>query len=260
MYQEKRKRVWGKVNYNSAPSISTLNTLAQFAGFQNWRDFNNQENLKKASFLKDRITPNLGIIMSSAAAMTILFLSLYSMTDKSTIPPPNYSNIEFESRPVTNDLPNSVVFDFDLEGVRSDSIYIQQYWDETKTIKISADQKQATGQYYFPGYFRAKLLIDGTIIKEHGLFIKTDDWLGTIDYKPIPKYIESKKFRSNQLSFSNAIMNEIQLNEKPVYSTFHYINELKSISGVSKIPIPLDEDYFQGHNPGKLTWTWGTGI
>ena len=102
------------------------------------------------------------------------------------------------------------MFDFDLEGVQSDSIYIQQFWDITKTIKISTDQKQATGQYYYPGYFRAKLLIDGEIIKEHGLFIKTDDWLGTIDYNPIPKYIESKEFLSNQLSFSPAVINEIK--------------------------------------------------
>ena len=33
------KRVWGKVNYQSSPSINTLNTLAQFAGHKNWLDF-----------------------------------------------------------------------------------------------------------------------------------------------------------------------------------------------------------------------------
>ena len=30
------KRVWGKVNYDSVPSISTLNTLALFLGYENW--------------------------------------------------------------------------------------------------------------------------------------------------------------------------------------------------------------------------------
>ena len=33
------KRVWGKVKYDSLPNTHTLNTLAQFLGFDNWRDF-----------------------------------------------------------------------------------------------------------------------------------------------------------------------------------------------------------------------------
>jgi len=42
------KRVWGKINYASVPSISTLNTLSQFAGYLNWRDFKNKSKTKKA--------------------------------------------------------------------------------------------------------------------------------------------------------------------------------------------------------------------
>ena len=42
------KRVWGRVNYSSAPSITTLNTLAKFAGYHNWREFKNQAKEKKA--------------------------------------------------------------------------------------------------------------------------------------------------------------------------------------------------------------------
>lgn len=33
------KRIWGRVKYDSAPTVTTLNTLAQFAGFENWRRF-----------------------------------------------------------------------------------------------------------------------------------------------------------------------------------------------------------------------------
>jgi|GEM_PF-82801 len=32
------KRVWGKVRYESLPNTHTLNTLAQFLGYDNWRD------------------------------------------------------------------------------------------------------------------------------------------------------------------------------------------------------------------------------
>src|SRR5688500_6826322 len=37
------KRVWGKVKYDSLPSPTTLNTLAVFAGYKNWREFRQQQ-------------------------------------------------------------------------------------------------------------------------------------------------------------------------------------------------------------------------
>jgi len=31
------KRIWGKVKYDSLPAVTTLDTLAQFAGYDCWR-------------------------------------------------------------------------------------------------------------------------------------------------------------------------------------------------------------------------------
>ena len=39
------KRVWGKVKYDSLPNTHTLNTLAQFLGYDNWRDFTVQHHV-----------------------------------------------------------------------------------------------------------------------------------------------------------------------------------------------------------------------
>src|SRR5580693_606006 len=36
------KRIWGKVKYDSAPTVTTLDTLARFLGFEHWRDFRQQ--------------------------------------------------------------------------------------------------------------------------------------------------------------------------------------------------------------------------
>lgn len=33
------KRIWGKVRYESLPHTNTLNTLARFLGYRNWREF-----------------------------------------------------------------------------------------------------------------------------------------------------------------------------------------------------------------------------
>ncbi|WP_109853140.1 hypothetical protein [Aquimarina sp. AU58] len=227
------KRVWGKVNYKSAPSISTLNTLSQFAGYANWRDFKNKKDVKKPSWVEKKITQNLGVIMVSASIMTIVFISFYSMigAKKEEVTNIDSSKITFSSRPITEGLPNSVVFDFDLNTIKSDSIYIQQFWDVTKTIKIKPGQKKATGIYYFPGYFGAKLLVDGQIIKEHDLFITSNSWVGTIDYKPIPKYVSNTDIFRDTLSFSNTIINEIKSTTEPVVSTFHLVKDFGDVSG-----------------------------
>jgi len=33
------KRIWGKVQYFNLPSVTTLNALAQFSGYENWRQY-----------------------------------------------------------------------------------------------------------------------------------------------------------------------------------------------------------------------------
>lgn len=226
------KRVWGRIDYQSAPSITTLNTLSQFAGFENWRDFKSKGVTKKKSRISNMIRPNLGVIMLSASVMTIIFISFFSLkgpVENGTSV--DLSKIVFESRPIANGLPNSVVFNLDLEGIKSDSIHIQQYWDPTKTISLKPGQQQATGQYYFPGYFRAKLLVDGSPIKQHDLFIKTEGWLGTLDYSPIPKYVESHQVYDGKLSFPSQIVEEIANNEEPFTSTFHMVKDFEPISG-----------------------------
>ncbi len=226
------KRVWGKVSYQSAPSITTLNTLAQFAGFVNWRDFKNRSPAKKTSWLARKVNPNLGTIMLAASLMTVVFISLYSLKgSKDRAGAVDVSKIGFTSRPIAQGLPNSVVFDLDLGQISSDSIHIQQYWDPTKTIKLKAGQEQATGQYYFPGYFRAKLLVDGTILKEHDLFIKTKGWLGTLDYGPIPKYVQAEDLVQGKLSFPPSILEEIVSSDQPLNTTFHRVSDFSKVSG-----------------------------
>lgn len=222
------KRVWGKVNYDSSPSISTLNALSQFAGYINWRDFKSKINAKQENWIDKNIKPNLRIIVPSSVLLAIIFISLFSIisiNEKYTNIDP--TKIEFSCHTIVEGIPNSVLFDFNLNTITSDSIYIQQFWDETRTIKIKPEQKQATGIYYYPGYFRAKLLVDGTIIKENDLFIKSNGWLATIDYTPIPKYIK----QIEGLSLPVSSIEEIKESAQPLTSTFHYIDNFKEVSG-----------------------------
>jgi hypothetical protein len=227
------KRVWGKVTYESAPSISTLNALAQYLDFGNWREFKNSQPYKRQT-PKFSISVREGLFMVGGILLISFLVGIVSMDrpSKQINLSKKIEGVTFTSRPLTNDLPNTVVFDFDLNNIKSDSLFIQQYWDPTKTIQISHDQKQATGMYYYPGYFRAKLLIEGKIVLEHDLFIQTGDWVGTIDYEPVPKYLEGEEILDyNGLKFKEHLLSEIIHSESHLYSTYHLVEDFGYESG-----------------------------
>ena len=50
------KRIWGKVKYPHAPAIQTLNALAQFIGYIDWRDFE-QKNIEAKSTVAEEPAP-----------------------------------------------------------------------------------------------------------------------------------------------------------------------------------------------------------
>ena len=43
------KRVWGRIRYESKPTITTLDTLTQYIGFENWRAFKQSDRISGAA-------------------------------------------------------------------------------------------------------------------------------------------------------------------------------------------------------------------
>ena len=222
------KRFFGVLKYDGTPSITTLDALSRFLGFENWRAFKFAEPVGPTS-LKEGLSHKFiyGTIGFFAAFIVVLLIANRPVSP----PPPLPEGITFSSRSVTNTYPNSVVFDFDLKSVQSDSLQIQQYWDPTKTISIKKDQKQATGIYYFPGYFEAKLMVNGEAIRKHDLFLRSNGWLGTIEYEPIPKYFTPQSNLDKKLHSPTSIENEISNSKEPLVIAYHYINDLGNVSG-----------------------------
>ena len=219
------KRFFGVVSHDVNPSVSTLDALSKYLGYENWRAYKIAGPLPKPK--KANTFPKKSLYMTIGFFLALVMILIVG--NKRVEDPEVLAAISFSSRPVTNSYPNSVVFDFDLKGVRSDSLFIQQYWDPTKTIKISTDQKQATGIYYIPGYFNAKLLIDGQTIKQHELFLRSNGWIGTIDYDPVPKYFNITS--NSLLNCPVELRKEVQDLEDPISCTFHYVTDLGNISG-----------------------------
>lgn len=97
--------------------------------------------------------------------------------------------VKFEHKNTSDDLPNSVVFYYDVPSPDGRSVIIQQSWDTSRREIVPANGKEHTSLYYYPGYFMAKLIVNGEIRKECPVFIKTKGWKGIIAGKPLPVYL-----------------------------------------------------------------------
>lgn len=220
------KRFFKVVNHEGSPSIHTLDVLSRFVGEGNWRSFR----LKGTKHVAQPSgIPSKSVYITIGFILALVTIGLIGNKRPEVVI--NASEFTFSSRVLSNTFPNSVVFDFEIPGtLRADSFSIQQYWDPSKTISIRKEQKQATGIYYFPGYFKAKLLVDDQIAKEHDLFLKSEGWLGLIEYDPTPKYFNPIQ-RDAGLFFTEEITEEVKSQSRPVVSSFHFIDDLGSVSG-----------------------------
>ncbi len=225
------KRIFGKLKYESLPSTVTLNALAAFLGYESWMDFKSKHSLTKpeepevTTIVKKRIIFR-GKVWPIAAAATavIAVLAFTFLSGKSPSPLINEKEIVFTSKPLAEGLPNSVVFNVDLKGNTPGKVIIQQSWDTSRTVALRPGQKEATGIYYMPGYFRAKLILDGRIVKEHDLFIKADKWMATIDHQPIPTYLKKEDLLlKEKMEISENVLNEIKTITKPTWLTYHLV-------------------------------------
>jgi hypothetical protein len=207
------KRIWGKVRYENFPTTATLNALASFLGYDSWRGFRqkNGENeseqhnqnepdvivkreIKTDIKTKQRPIRIAGFAMLVAGVLALIYIFLPSFKHKIKVDP---SKIKFEAIKVSDNLPNSVIFNYDVSAFKSDNVFIQQSWDTTRREKVPGDGKQHTSIYYEPGFFISKLIVDNEV-KKHGLvFIKTKGWKGIIEKSPIPIYLSDSEIRGS---------------------------------------------------------------
>ncbi|MEO7311148.1 MAG: hypothetical protein ABIX01_12175 [Chitinophagaceae bacterium] len=233
------KRVFGKLKYNSLPSSATLNALANFLGFKNWMDFRSA-NTAKSETVAELMSPppkmkpgwvRRVLLASAAISATVVALGFIILSKKSLIPDAKMEAVVFKCRTISKGLPNTVVFNFDLQGITSNNMRIQQDWDSTRTIQLRPGQTEASGFYYLPGYFNAKLIIDGKVEKTLDVFIEADQWVATVDLEPVPTYLKKEEVTQNgEINVSKVALNQIKALRIPVNLTYHLV---KSFNGLN---------------------------
>ncbi len=266
------KRVWGKVKYDSLPNTHTLDTLVQFLGYENWRAFKSQNGNGTASTEKVTQIINNGhhqnielapksrkgllkIILFIVASVALIVLIFIINNNKPAV---TNSDYKFSSKKVVSEgLPNSVIFNYDATKAPTDSVIIQQSWDPHLQVKVSKYQHQHTSIYYYPDYYKAKLIVGGKIVSMHRLLIKSNGWLPIVTQSPVPVYFSKQDVMVNgkmSLSIDKIQSRNIKMQPEPptvMYSNVTDFGEIYSDDFVFETSVK--DDYNEGAGVCQLT-------
>jgi hypothetical protein len=247
------KRLWGKIRYDSKPTPTTLNTLAQYLGYENWRSFRVSEeaNRRKHVVAEVKKPARKGMWLIPVAVLLIVSLLFISKKDKKLDP----TLFSFTSKKVVDfGVPNTVVFDYDATAASdNDSILVQQSWDTRLSRPVKRDQRQHTSVYYIPGFFEAKLVVNKQIVKEHNLIIKTDGWLPLVEQEGTPVYFKSTEVIHDgvlQLPIETIQSSNIQLQPVAPWTAYYNVRDFGELTSDDLVfETALKNDYKSGSNP-----------
>jgi hypothetical protein len=263
------KRIWGKIRYDSRPTITTLNTLAQFLGFENWRAFtqhhrkmngNGHAHVAVEHAGQPVMPPSLpsprknrrGLIVAIAIAILAAGTFVVLKMEKTAGPPPDPGQYQFSSKKTVDEgVPNTVIFDYDATAASDhDTIFIQQSWDKRLREKVPRDGTHHTSIYYYPGFFQAKLVVNEKIVKEHNLFIKTHGWISCIEQKPVPVYFPEQTAKHDgmlTLPVENISSANVPLQPQTPWVSFYNVRDFGNLDSNDFIfETEVRNDYKEG--------------
>lgn len=214
------KRIWGKLPYNNIPATTTLNTLAQFCGYKDWRDF-------KQEPVPVRRTISFKWLYWIPGLLCILIV-VYLLSGGRAVHTTGGTYTFSSNKIVNKGVPNSVVFKYDATAAGTDSVFISQTWDVRRKAGVSKDRKEYSSIYYYPGYFRAKLIVGKQIVKEHDLMITSDGWVVTIDNNnEIPIYVKKEEYQRDKIiAVDEKTIHAYNLSMQPNAPSLRFFNVL----------------------------------
>lgn len=229
------KRVWGKVAYKNAPSLTTLNTLAQFLGWADWRAYTAPPRPSAGQLPNDPaavetarpLKRNKKALLYAALEIAILVVlaGLFAFSGKK--PKPDPSKFSFSlNKVISEGVPNSVVFTYDATAAQTDSVHIAQTWDIRRKTLVSRDKHAHSAIYYYPGFFNAKLLVDGEVMKSENLQITSDGWLCLAENEPAPLYFKKEAcIREDRVEVDTNVLRAYNLSLYPKTPRIRFFNQ-----------------------------------
>ncbi|MBT1687177.1 hypothetical protein KK078_11435 [Fulvivirgaceae bacterium PWU37] len=183
------KRLW-RDDVTQLPHPSTLNALVSVLDHATWADFKQAtvrtppRESTPATLQPTRRRATAWWWTAAASAALVTLLVLLQATNRTTDYPLTLpADIPFQAdKTVTLGVPNTVQFRYDVSGIDADSFFIQQSWDPRDKEAIDPAGHYRSSVYYLPGFHRAKLIVNDSIVRKVRIHIKTDGWLPLAEY------------------------------------------------------------------------------
>jgi len=242
------KRLW-KDDLTILPHLSTLNALVSILDHQSWMDFKKAQTpvllvpspkqVSKTS--RTKVLPFLWIgVFMGVIVLGFFFIQGFKGIGKASAFP---EKIPFRAdKSVTSGVPNTVMFSYDLRGVEADSFFIQQSWNPKNKVTIDPSRNYMSSIYYYPGFHRAKLIINDKIVSTARIHVKTDGWFPIVEQETgedHPIYMDKKSILRNGAMQTTAIeitASGIDLTE--AYSLGYY--NIRDFAGVDSDNFSLE--------------------
>jgi hypothetical protein len=256
------KRIFGRIDYQSKPALTTLNTLAKYLDYEDWRAFRNAYVQKEISqnqvYSKSAVEPQVSVrkkygsifIIAISSVIVLVLIGLFGNRFIPYKKPFNNSAFHFSSKTMlTQGLPNSVVFDYDASAAsEDDSVFIAQSWDTSRKTQVDRNDKHHSAIYYYPGYFRAKLIIGDKIVREHDIQIKTDGWLGLVEaaWGKEPLYFKKTEITlPHEIAITQELLKSYKVDLLPEAPPVRFYNQ-KNMTGVMTNNFSFETDIKTG--------------
>ncbi len=193
------KRLW-KEDFAQTPQPSTLNALASLLDYKSWQHFKDC----KTTLLKDEKPAKrfgtkhyiLPVLILAVMVGIWNFISPNTFFGQKKLPiikgPISFS----ADKTVSNGVPNTVIFNYDVANVEADSFFIQQSWNEDHKEQIDPLNNTLSSIYYTPSFHQAKLIADDSILSVHNVHIQSQGWMPYVKYDmsdKIPFYFFDKR-------------------------------------------------------------------
>ncbi|HEX5172105.1 MAG TPA: hypothetical protein VFW11_23165 [Cyclobacteriaceae bacterium] len=230
------------------PQTATLNAISIYLGYRNWQEYRSSkraDNKFPASHsikndskqqIFETLKKNSRLIRLFIVITGVLFAAVLIGLSRTSKTSGNFHEAQFSVRKTTrNEIPNTVIFEYDIDNVDADSFFIQQSWDRNRRIQVFKNTHTITDIYYEPGYHVAKLIANDSIIKTLDVSIPTNRWfLYAKENKPksIPVYINKDPYLANGtfgLQEEDVITSHIAIREEMTY-IYTYFPEKMEVS------------------------------
>ncbi len=190
------RRIWNN-DFKNIPHKSTLDTMAEFAGFEDWQSFTENGNVnvsvvKKTKGFSNNVTFSIVIIIFILGLAILGYQYIQNKKIEISGPIVFQYNQESDSR-----VPNIVVFNYDVSNINADSFFIVESANDylKKPLKIKIGQM--TSSYYQPGSYEAFLLADDSIVGKLDIEIQSNSWIAMIKYQLSPNNLPYYFYEEN---------------------------------------------------------------